>query len=118
MADARPVPVALSTASVYPAGTAAAFEYAAELGYDGVEVMGWNDPISQSAKALNALAEHHGLDIVSIHAPTLLLTQRVLGTEAWGKVDRSIERPGCPRRSAGPPAGGPGSRGRPRGGGT
>lgn len=91
MVDARPVPVALSTASVYPAGTAAAFEHAAELGYDGVEVMVWNDPISQSAKALNALAGHHGLDIVSIHAPTLLLTQRVMGTDPWGKVDRSIE---------------------------
>lgn len=91
MADARPVPVALSTASVYPAGTAEAFAYAAELGYDGVEVMVWNDPVSQNARALNALADHHGLQIVSIHAPTLLLTQRVLGTDPWGKVDRSIE---------------------------
>jgi sugar phosphate isomerase/epimerase len=31
--------VALSTASVYPAGCAEAFALAARLGYDGVEVM-------------------------------------------------------------------------------
>lgn len=83
--------MALSTASVYPAGAAAAFEIAADLGYDGVEIMVWTDPISQSAGALKALAAHHGVDIVSIHAPTLLLTQRVLSNDPWGKIDRSIE---------------------------
>lgn len=81
----------LSTASVYPEGAAAAFETAARLGYDGVEIMVWTDPISQNAGALRALADHHGIDIVSIHAPTLLLTQRVMGPDPWGKVDRSIE---------------------------
>ena len=39
--------VALSTASVYPESTATAFELAARLGYDGVEVMVWTDPVSQ-----------------------------------------------------------------------
>jgi sugar phosphate isomerase/epimerase len=29
--------------------------------------------------------------ILSVHAPTLLLTQRVWGQEPWGKIDRSIE---------------------------
>lgn len=92
MASRHPhIPVGLSTASVYPEGAAAAFEMAADLGYDGVEVMVWADPISQSAGALRALAEHHGLDILSIHAPTLLLTQRVLSADPWGKVDGSIE---------------------------
>lgn len=85
------VPVALSTASLYPQGAAAAFETAARLGYDGVEVMVWTDPVSQQAGALRALAEHHGLRIVSIHAPTLLLTARVWGSDPWTKVDRSIE---------------------------
>ena len=92
MASRHPhIPVGLSTASVYPEGAAAAFEMAADLGYDGVEVMVWADPISQSAGALRALADHHGLDILSIHAPTLLLTQRVLSADPWGKVDGSIE---------------------------
>ncbi|WP_435200208.1 sugar phosphate isomerase/epimerase family protein [Janibacter sp. GS2] len=92
MADpAHRIPVALSTASVYPEGAAAAFERAADLGYDGIEVMVWTDPISQNAGALRALADHHGLSIVSIHAPTLLLTQRVMSNDPWGKVDKSIE---------------------------
>ena len=39
--------VALSTASVYPESTASAFEIAARLGYDAVEVMVGIDPVSQ-----------------------------------------------------------------------
>jgi sugar phosphate isomerase/epimerase len=86
--------VALSSASVYPESTATAFELAARLGYDGVEVMVWTDPVSQEAGALRALAELHGVPVVSIHAPTLLLTQRVWGPDPWGKVDRSLELAG------------------------
>ena len=83
--------VALSTASVYPENCATAFDLAQRLGYDGVEVMVWTDPVSQEAGALKALSDLHGMPIVSIHAPTLLLTQRVWGPEAWPKVDNSIE---------------------------
>src|SRR5699024_9821815 len=49
---ARDVPIGLSTASVWPLGATAAFEIAAELGYDGVEVMVWADPASQDVAAL------------------------------------------------------------------
>lgn len=83
--------VGLSTASVYPRGAASAFELAGRLGYDAVEVMVWTEPVSQEAGALRGLAELHEVEICSIHAPTLLLTQRVWGTEPWDKVDRSIE---------------------------
>lgn len=83
--------VALSTAAVYPENCATAFDLAQRLGYDGVEVMVWNDPVSQEAGALKSLSDLHGQPIVSVHAPTLLLTQRVWGPEAWSKVDRSIE---------------------------
>jgi sugar phosphate isomerase/epimerase len=48
--------VALSTASVYPEGVAAAFELAARLGYDGVEVMVWTDPFTREAGALRTLS--------------------------------------------------------------
>ncbi len=82
--------VALSTASVYPENCATAFALAERLGYDGVEVMVWTDPVSQEAGALQALSDLHAMPIVSIHAPTLLLTQRVWGPEAWPKVDNSI----------------------------
>ncbi|MFZ1579341.1 MAG: sugar phosphate isomerase/epimerase, partial [Nostocoides sp.] len=86
-----PVPVALSSASVYPDSVATAFTLASQLGYDGVEVMVMPDPVSREAGALMALADLHALPIVSIHAPTLLLTQRIWGPEPWTKVDRSIE---------------------------
>lgn len=83
--------VGLSTASVYPESAAGAFAMASRLGYDAIEVMVWTDPVSQEAGALCALSEHHGLPIVSVHAPTLLLTQRVWGPDPWMKVDKSIE---------------------------
>ena len=49
------VPVLLSSSSVFPEPTAAAFEMAATLGYDGVEVMVWTDAVSQDAGALRGL---------------------------------------------------------------
>jgi sugar phosphate isomerase/epimerase len=84
-------PFSLSTASGYPLNGAATFEIAARLGYDGVEVMVWTDPVSQDAQALRRLSEHHGLPIVSLHAPTLLITQRVWGTDPWPKLRTSCE---------------------------
>ncbi len=86
-----PARVGLSTASVYPGTCATAFELAARLGYDGIEVMVWTDAVSQEAGALSALARHFGIPVLSVHAPTLLLTQRVWGPDPWTKIDRSIE---------------------------
>ena len=83
--------VALSTASVYPESTATAFEIAARLGYDGVEVMVWTDPVSQDIEALRRLSDYHGIPILAVHAPCLLITQRVWGIEPWGKLERSAE---------------------------
>ncbi|MEU4112942.1 sugar phosphate isomerase/epimerase [Kitasatospora sp. NPDC028055] len=81
--------VALSTASVYPASTAVAFELAAKLGYDGVEVMVWNDPVSQDLEALRRLSDAHQLPILAVHAPCLLITQRVWTTDPWTKLVRA-----------------------------
>ncbi|WP_121253202.1 sugar phosphate isomerase/epimerase family protein [Nocardioides ferulae] len=83
--------VGLSSASVYPESSARAFEYAAELGYDAVEVMVGIDALSQQTSAVLQLSEHHGVPVCSVHAPTLLFTQRVWGTEPWGKLERSAE---------------------------
>ena len=85
------IAVSLSTSSVYPENCAAAFDLADRLGYDGIEVMVWTDAVSQEAGALRALAGLHGIPVLSVHAPTLLLTQRVWGPDPWTKVDRSIE---------------------------
>ena len=81
--------VALSTASVYPESTATAFEIAARLGYDGLEVMIWNDPVSQDVTALRRLSDYHGLPVLAVHAPCLVITQRVWGTDPWAKLVRS-----------------------------
>lgn len=83
--------VALSTSSVYPESTAAAFELAAALGYDGVEVMVGVDSDSSDLDALRGLRDEHGIPIVAIHAPCLLVTQRVWGTDPWGKLMRARE---------------------------
>lgn len=82
--------VTLSTSSVYPGTCVEAFEAAARLGYDGVEVMVWTDPVSRDAVALDRLARHYGVPVLSIHAPTLLLTQRVWGRDPWHKLERSV----------------------------
>ena len=81
--------VALSTVSVYPEGTAAAFEIAARLGYDGLEVMVMGDAVSQDPEALARLSDHHDIPILAIHAPCLLITQRVWGTDPWEKLMRA-----------------------------
>ena len=83
--------VALSTASVYPESSAHAFAYAKTLGYDAVEVMVGIDALSQQVDAVKKLSDHHQVPICAIHAPCLLFTQRVWGTDPWGKLERSAE---------------------------
>ena len=84
-----PAKVALATASVYPESTANAFEIAARLGYDGVEVMVWTDPVSQDVTALRRLSDYHQVPILALHAPCLVITQRVWGTDPWAKLVRA-----------------------------
>jgi sugar phosphate isomerase/epimerase len=81
--------VGLSTASVYPQPTADAFRIASALGYDGVEVMVWTDPVSQDPDALRGLSDRFGVPVLAIHAPCLLLTQRVWSTDPWTKLLRA-----------------------------
>ncbi|WP_181311860.1 sugar phosphate isomerase/epimerase family protein [Nocardioides campestrisoli] len=81
--------VGLSTASVFPESTAHAFSHAAALGYDAVEVMVGMDALSQQTAAVRQLSEHHRVPVCAVHAPCLLWTQRVWGTEPWGKLERS-----------------------------
>lgn len=86
-----PAKVALSTSSVYPETTASAFELARRLGYDGVEVMVGIDPVAADVDAVEKLRDYHGVPVVSIHAPCLLVTQRVWGNDPWEKLERSAE---------------------------
>ncbi len=81
--------VALSSASVYPESTAFAFQMAASLGFDAVEVMVGIDPISQDVDAIKRLVDYHGIPVCAVHAPCLLITQRVWGSDPWLKLRRS-----------------------------
>ena len=83
--------VALSTASVFPDRAADAFEVAARLGYDGVEVMVSADAVSQDVEVLRRLAGYHSVPVLAVHAPCLLITQRVWGYEPWGKLVKAKE---------------------------
>jgi sugar phosphate isomerase/epimerase len=85
------IKVALSTASVFPERTPDAFETAARLGYDGLEVMVTSDPVSQDASVLRKLSDYHEVPVVAVHAPNLLLTQRVWGRDPWTKLTKSGE---------------------------
>ena len=85
------VQVALSTSSVYPEGTAAGFEIASLLGYDGVEVMVGIDPLAADVDAVERLRDYHQIPVVAVHAPCLLITQRVWGNDPWVKLERATE---------------------------
>ncbi|MGH3560423.1 MAG: sugar phosphate isomerase/epimerase family protein, partial [Mycobacterium sp.] len=84
------IKVGLSTASVYPLRTEAAFEYAARLGYDGVELMVWGESVSQDVNAVRKLSRRYRIPVLSVHAPCLLISQRVWGANPTHKLERSV----------------------------
>src|SRR4051812_50124972 len=60
-------------------------------GYRAVEVMVTNDPATQDSKLMLEAAEANDLAIEAIHAPFLLITRRVWGTDPMGKIYRSVQ---------------------------
>ena len=64
---------------------------AAKLGYDAVEVMVGIDPLSQDVESIRRLSDYHEMPVCAIHAPCLLITQRVWGTDHWEKLQRSAQ---------------------------
>jgi len=85
------IKVGLSTASVYPLKAEAAFESAAELGYDGVELMVWSESVSQDIGAVSQLSRRYDMPVLSVHAPCLLISQRVWGADPIEKLTRSVQ---------------------------
>ena len=90
MPEPPPPPVALSTAAVYPEPMAAGFAAAAELGYDGVEVMVWNETASQELRSVAREATRSGMPVLAVHAPCLAITQRVWGADPAERLRRSM----------------------------
>ncbi|MBH0123067.1 sugar phosphate isomerase/epimerase family protein [Rhodococcus sp. NPDC003382] len=90
MGTAQRILVGLSTASVYPENTEAAFRFAADLGYDGVELMVWADSVSQDVGSVQSLIRKYAMPVLAVHAPCLLISQRVWGADPAAKLDRSV----------------------------
>jgi len=78
-----------STAPFFRHPLREAFRHIAEAGFEAVEVMVTADPHTQEAHLLRPLAREHGLRIEAIHAPFLLITRRVWGTDPIGKIYRA-----------------------------
>lgn len=85
------ISIGMSTSCNFPMGVEQSFRLARVAGYDGLEVMVTNDPVTQDAAALRALSERYGLPILAIHAPVLLLTTFVWGRDPQVKLERSAE---------------------------
>lgn len=83
--------VALSTTSVYPESTTSAFEVASRLGFDGVELMVGIDATSADIDAVEKLRDYHQVPVLSVHAPCLIVTPHVWGTDPWGKLEGSAD---------------------------
>ncbi len=83
--------VIFSTASFFGRPLAETFGVVSDAGFDAVEVMVTKDPDSQDPRRMLDLAREHGLAIAAIHAPCLLLTRRVWGTDPIGKIYRAVE---------------------------
>jgi sugar phosphate isomerase/epimerase len=81
----------LSTASVWPLRAGTGFELAADIGYDGVEVMVWVDPVSQHVPELRRWSRRTGMPVLSVHSPSLLITQRVWSPDPVVRLRRSVE---------------------------
>jgi sugar phosphate isomerase/epimerase len=81
----------VSTASFLRLPMRTGFRHIAETGYDGVEIMVTHDPNTQEAHLLEQASRDFGVKIEVIHAPFLLITRRVWGTDPIGKIYRAVQ---------------------------
>jgi sugar phosphate isomerase/epimerase len=80
------IKIGLSTSSVYPLGLEDTFRLAKEIGYDGVEVMISQSDNTRDTRTLINLSKKYNMEILSVHAPVLLLTHFVWGERSRTKV--------------------------------
>jgi sugar phosphate isomerase/epimerase len=76
---------------VWPRPVEIGFRLAADLGYDGVEVMVWTDKDSQELPQLRRYARRYRVPVLAIHAPCLLITQRVWSADPAVRLRRSVD---------------------------
>lgn len=83
--------LACSTASVLTRSLRSAFALLSDAGFTGIEIMVTKDPATQDPESILELAEEYGMRIEAIHAPFLLVTRTVWGTNPVGKIRRAID---------------------------
>jgi sugar phosphate isomerase/epimerase len=83
--------IGFSTSCTFPYSLDKSFKIGKEAGYDGIEIMITNDKLTRDASYLRSLEDKYDLPILSFHAPTLLLTHFVWGTDPQVKLHRTAE---------------------------
>lgn len=81
----------LSTSCLFPLGVKSTFRAAKELGYNGIELMITGDKKTRDIEYLKQLQDTYQLPILSVHAPTLIATHFVWGTDAKAKLRKTAE---------------------------
>lgn len=81
----------LSTAPFFRHPLREAFRHTRDAGFEAVEVMVTRDPATQDPARLLELAAEFELSIHALHAPFLLLTRRVWGTDPITKIYRATQ---------------------------
>ena len=90
--------IALSTGSLYTFGTARVFELAAQVGYDGIEVLVDHRPDTRDPAYLRRLSSEHGLPIVVLGGCRRAQDTARAGLQADDLLDVKDEDPGAPDR--------------------
>ena len=85
------IAIGMSSSCVYPLGVEHVFRLARLAGYDGVEIMVTNDPMTQDPEILRELSLRYSQPILAVHAPVLLLTTFVWSRDPQVKLERSAE---------------------------
>jgi sugar phosphate isomerase/epimerase len=80
-----------STAAFFGQPLRTAFRHIASAGFESVEVMVTNDPASQEPHLIADAAREFGLSVEALHAPFLLLTRKVWGTDPVQKIYRTVD---------------------------
>ena len=97
------VPVIFSTGSLYPFGLDRVYGWAAETGFDGVEIMMDDRWDTHQETYLNELAGRHGIPILALHPPIYQGVWRLDPGETLVRSARLAQRIGVPVVVAHPP---------------
>lgn len=97
------VPVVFSTGSLHPFGLDRVYGWAAQTGFDGVEVMMDERWDTHQHAYINELAERHGIPILALHPPIYRGAWRLATEETLVRSARLASKVGGPVVVAHPP---------------